>query len=58
MQEILLEQPVIQADEITLKVINDERYKSYIWPAVHSKYNEIRVDLQCNTPLATEVAVS
>ena len=31
LQEILLEQPVIQADETTLKVINDERYKSYIW---------------------------
>ena len=31
LHEILLSQPVLQADETTLKVINDERHKSYIW---------------------------
>lgn len=31
LREILLSQPVIQADETTVKVINDERAKSYIW---------------------------
>ncbi len=31
LREILLSQPVIQADETTVKVINDERTKSYIW---------------------------
>ncbi|WP_133309591.1 IS66 family transposase [Parashewanella spongiae] len=31
LREIQLSQPVIQADETTVKVINDERAKSYIW---------------------------
>ena len=31
LREILLSQPVIQADETTVNVINDERAKSYIW---------------------------
>ncbi|GIU47465.1 hypothetical protein TUM4630_21540 [Shewanella algidipiscicola] len=31
LREILLSQPVIQADETTIKVINDERAESYIW---------------------------
>ncbi len=31
LREILLSQPVIQVDETTVKVINDERAKSYIW---------------------------
>ena len=31
LREIMLSQPVIQADETTVKVINDERAKSYIW---------------------------
>jgi len=31
LREILLSQPVIQADETTVKVINDARAKSYIW---------------------------
>ena len=31
LQEILLQQEVIQADETTLKVINEDKVKSYMW---------------------------
>jgi len=31
LQEILLQQSVIQADETTLKVINEDKVKSYMW---------------------------
>ncbi|WP_220764027.1 MULTISPECIES: IS66 family transposase [unclassified Shewanella] len=46
----LLQQPVIHADETTLKVINDERVKSYMWvycsgadgPSIEPRYQGLR----------------